>query len=304
MIRYRRMTQSDRYLLSNALAMQKSVSEIADLLGKHRSSIYRELNRLRSRYEPDTAHNQAKNLFKRCRRPYCLTKRQKRLIKRWLRKGFTPDQIAHRAKLEGIAMPSKQTIYSYLKRTDLFVPQRKYRGGGRIKQRNAMLANKLMIHKRPTIVRQRDRLGDWERDGMYIADRRQLLVCVERKSRYLCASLLPDTRQTTVAAVTKKLLQGYPVHTVTNDNGSEFRNAELLPYATYYCDPMKPQQRGTVENTIGLLRKDLPRSTKAETVTGVWLKRMIKRFNHTPRKDLGYRTTYEVMINKNVALAT
>ena len=87
---------------------------------------------------------------------------------------------------------------------------------------------------------------------------------------------------------------------MTNDNGGEFRFKEPEPYNVYWCEPHKPQQRGTVENTIGTIRRYIKKDTD---ITSVNIDKMIKILNLKPRKVLDYQTPFEVFYNKKVALA-
>ena len=97
---------------------------------------------------------------------------------------------------------------------------------------------------------------------------------------------------------------GKPIKTITNDNGPEFRGEQNHGVPVYYCDPRKPQQRGTVENTIGILRKRLTLKTDLSKMTKNGLKEIENAFNLRPRKCLGYKTPYEVFFNTKVALVT
>ncbi|WP_423811889.1 transposase, partial [Pseudomonas aeruginosa] len=93
------------------------------------------------------------------------------------------------------------------------------------------------------------------------------------------------------------------IYTITNDNGSEFRGEPIKEVRVYHCDPMKPQQRGTVENTIGMLRRHITRQTDLETMTDADIKDIEDRMNLRPRKILGYMTPYEMFYKTKVALA-
>jgi len=107
-----------------------------------------------------------------------------------------------------------------------------------------------------------------------------------------------------VANITLETLKSLEkkVFTLTNDNGTEFNDSASLPYKTYYFDPHKPQQRGTVENTIGLLRQYIKRKTDLEAITQAELQDIENKINFRPRKGLDYRTPFEVFFNKKVAL--
>jgi len=148
------------------------------------------------------------------------------------------------------------------------------------------------------------RIGDWERDSMLISNRRHILVCTDRKSRFTKITPLESIKVKDVAQVTLALLKktGRRVHTITNDNGPEFKHSPKLPVPVYFCDPRKPQQRGTVENTIGLIRQFIKRSTKFKQLTADDYTNMEESLNFRPRKCLDYKTPYEVFYNKSVAV--
>ena len=116
-------------------------------------------------------------------------------------------------------------------------------------------------------------MGHWERDGMYGANKKQLLVCIERKTRLVRIEKMNSTRAQDVHNLTSKALKKDKVLSITNDNGTEFRRPHLSKYPIYYCDPMKPYQRGSVENVIGSLRRLVKRTTDLEKMTGKRVKR-------------------------------
>lgn len=139
-----------------------------------------------------------------------------------------------------------------------------------------------------------------------IVGKNRILVCTDRKSRL---TKLEPYSKFTAQMISRKTLEmikplGHPVHTITNDNGTEFRGDQAHGVPVYYCDPRKPQQRGTVENTIGILRKRLGLKTDLKELGRKGLKDLEKAHNLKPRKCLGYRTPYEVFFNTKVALIT
>jgi transposase, IS30 family len=138
---------------------------------------------------------------------------------------------------------------------------------------------------------------------MYVKDRKTILVLTERKTRFTLLSKLETHKALEVSNVTKKLLKttGRKVHTITNDNGGEFRFKEKEPFDVFWCDPHKPQQRGTIENTIGTIRRYVKRDRDINTIN---FKKMINLLNMKPRKVLDYQTPYEVFYKKKVALAS
>ncbi len=238
-----------------------SIIEISKLLGFHKTTVYREIKRNSSKeqYEAEKAMIKAADRFKKCRRLKKINLQLSEVLRVYLNFGWSPEQISGRLKQEKNISISYQTIYRSISRRSLtakLLRKNGRRGTGRYTQKKAMLKNKVMIEKRPSIVEQRKRIGDWERDGMYGANRKQLLVFVDRKSRLVKLKQMGTGKSKVVSSLTENTLAalGKKVFTVTNDNGSEFSDSASLPYRVYHCTPYKPQQRGTVENTIGLLR--------------------------------------------------
>lgn len=310
MKQYSRVSYAVRCQIYAYLQAEISIPEIAHRLGFHKSTIYRELRRNVSiGYRPEAAHNKAQLRYQNCRKPHIVNAENERLIRQGLREQLSPEQISGRLKMEYGQSPSHQTIYNFVnKKRDLYVLLRRFnkRGAGRYRQRSRLKSRGLLsVHLRSKIERERGRIGDWERDTMHAMNGRHLLICTDRKSRFTKVGLIQDHNNRSVNNLTKRLVSSTKkkMYTMTNDNGREFKANLNWGTKTYFCDPYKPQQRGTVENTIGLLRQYVARKTDISN----WKKREIneleKRINLRPRKVLGYKTPYEVYFNKKVALA-
>jgi IS30 family transposase len=296
-----------RCQISAYLKTEISIPTMAKRLGFNKSTIYREIKRNHywNTYLPSFADQRAKKRYKSCRRRAKIQGPIEKIVQSGLKEGWSPEQVAGRIRLEKIEKISHETVYRYTRNNPKFkqfLRWHKRPGYGRYKQRMAKPAWMKSIKHRPKIVEQRSRIGDWERDTMYIKDRKTILVLTERKTRYTLLSKLESHQAKEVAAKTTSLLlsAGRKVFTVTNDNGGEFRFKEKEPYDVFWCEPHKPQQRGTVENTIGTLRRYIKRDTDASEIN---IDRMIKIINLKPRKVLDYQTPYEVFYNTKVALA-
>ena len=308
MTNYRRMTYEDRCQIQAFLQANHSVLLISRRLGFHKSTIYRDLKRNggREKYCPQRASALASRRNRLAKRPYKIYGHLEQLVVGLLFSGLSPDQISKRLKREGYRI-SHTAIYQHIYRygTCLKTALRRYnkRGAGRYLQRkNTFKLSKKWIHSRSKLANERKRIGDWERDTMYIHNRKLVLVCTDRKSRYTKLTLT-SYRTKDTSRNTNTLLKGLPVKTLTNDNGPEFRDGPNMSTPVYFCDPQKPQQRGTVENTIGLLRQYLPRTTRQEELTPERLREIETVLNLRPRRCLDYRTPYEVFYGKRVALA-
>ena len=165
-----------------------------------------------------------------------------------------------------------------------------------------LIPNRVDISKRPEVVNTRSRYGDWEGDTMVgYRHKGRLVTHVERKSRYLLAGKAKDGTATSFNDVSLCLFQWIPANyrkTLTLDNGSEnSRFSELegkLMLRVYFAKPYASWERGTNENTNGLLRRYFPKGTDFLMVADSELAKAVKILNHRPRKCLNYRTPFEV----------
>ncbi len=152
------------------------------------------------------------------------------------------------------------------------------------------------------------RRGDWEADTIFGFNRKSgLLTLVDRKSRFLFAKKLSRLGSEEVKTAMIEALQGQPLHTITPDRNREFQlHSEVtrkLGVEFYFPPPHQPWQRGTNENTNGLLREYFPKGYDFSTITDEQLQAVVDQFNHRPRKCLGYRTPAEVYFSTLLHLA-
>ena len=232
---------------------------------------------------------------------------------------WSPEQISKRLELEGFVSVSHETIYRHIYRDKaeggtLFTCLR--RGHTYRKRIHKYCSRKgwdtrRPIAERPAIVELRERLGDWEADTIIGRERRGgILSLVERRSRYCVLKKVPTKAAQTVAeAICASLLPVQDrVLTITSDNGIEFMRhqtiAETLDADFYFADPYSSWQRGTNENTNGLVRQYFPKRTDFATVPVEAIRDVADRLNNRPRKVLNFRTPNEVFYNRFVALIT
>ena len=171
------------------------------------------------------------------------------------------------------------------------------------------MPNRVSIEERPQLVEQRQRLGDWEVDTLVGKGHRGALVSlVERKSRYTLLQPVTQRLANLVADATISLLQPFTdlVHTITGDNGKEFaehlRIAETLKANFYFAHPYSAWERGTNENTNGLVRQYFPKKIDFSKVARSETKVVVDRLNHRPRKCLDFKSPFEVFFDPSVAL--
>ena len=167
------------------------------------------------------------------------------------------------------------------------------------------------ISERPAIVDERSRIGDWEADTIIGRERKGgILSLVERRSRYCLLKKIPTKSAQTVAeALCDQLLPVKDkVLTITSDNGIEFTRHQTIAKALdadfFFADPYSSWQRGTVENTNGLVRQYFPKKSDLRLLSETEIQFVNDRLNNRPRKILGFRTPSEVFNNHFVALMT
>lgn len=311
MQKYRRLAYVDRCQIHALLQANFSVVQIAKKLGFNKSTIYREVKRnsVSAAYDAEKASVRSKKRFYRCRRKKIINYEISQHILAYASFGWSPEQISGRLASEKKLKISRQTIYrNFAPKTFGYkMIRRRFgkRGFGRSLQRRRNKDSRISIHSRPKVANERRRLGDWERDGMYGANRQQLLVLTDRKSRYTKIAKMGTGNSKDVARITKGILStlGKKVFTITNDNGSEFSDTNGLPWKVFFSEPYKPHQRGSVENAIGLLRQYIKRSTDLNEFSNKDLQVVENAINFRPRKCLDYQTPFEVFFKKKVALA-
>ena len=298
-------------------------SEIARRTGRSKSTVSRELSRNSfavgggACYRASTAQRRYGERRLACRRPRLLADEGLRslvqgkiLVERW-----SPEQIAGRIALETGARPvSRSTIYRAIARRELDTPElaRTARGiAGRLRhrgkrrrrageeERRGKIRAPHELAERPAAAASRSRLGDWEADTVVGRGAGPCLVTlVDRRSRYLVGGLAAAHRSAEVAATEIAALRGQPLETVTPDRGMEFaRCAEVteeLGVEFYFCRPHHPWQRGTNENTNGLIREYFPKGTDFAGVGPDEVQAVYDAINRRPRKCLGFRTPHEV----------
>jgi len=232
-----------------------------------------------------------------------------------LREEWSPEQISgFMAPLRGMNV-SHQWIYSLVWDDKALggglwqcLRQPKRRSKYRANAKSAGLGkipNRVGIEHRPAEVDGRLTIGHWEGDTVLKGHKQSgLVTLVERRSGYLLAARLPSiTAELTQKAMIRLLTpRRGAVQTITLDNGSEFANHEAVAKAltadTYFCDPYCSGQRGTNENTNGLIRQYFPKGTDFRQVTDAELRAVVKKLNDRPRKRLGYRTPAQVFLGE------
>jgi IS30 family transposase len=296
-------------------------AEIARRLARSPGTISRELrrNRVAAGYLPHRAQQCYHARRRRCRRRARFDDRRlRRLVLDLLQRGFSPEQIAGRLRAEqGATVVNPETIYRFVYESPLGRQEQLYQYLRRGKKRRTRrqgrrthsqpIAGRLFIDARPSAAAERTEIGHWESDSLCFTEEQVLNVLVERSSRYaLVTRLRNKTAQQTCATLITRLA-GLPHLSVTGDNGGENADHRTVSYQLsipfFFCHPYHSWEKGTVENTNGLLRCYLPRATDLNRLDPQDLEAIAAELNHRPRKCLGFRTPYEVLFNTFVALS-
>jgi len=324
---YLHLSLEERDTIARMFSAGFSLGEISKRLQRNKGTISREIRRNRSPvyeiYGSGRAHQRAAARKQASgHRDRLKNRRLRYLVVRYLKLGWSPEIIAghlrRRGRRDQYVCP--ETIYRFLydpalRRKNNLVPnlvrahKRRFLRGHRHTHRDLHIPERISIRQRPGVVNSRRQFGHWENDSIQARrSRAGVNVLVERKSRYVKINRIPRrTAHNTREAITRTLSK-YPQkarRTITYDNGSE--NVEhvqinrVLNTRSFFCEPFHSWEKGTVENTIGLVRRTYPKKTNFDRVSAKELKRLERRLNNRPRKILHYRTPREVF-RRSVAL--
>ena len=309
---YRQITSEERYTLALLRREGRSGAAIAYMLGRHRSTILRELRRNRTRndgrYRAQLADWYARSRRSHSRRNQRFSDTDWQRVQALLRLDWSPEQVAGWLQRHGVLAISHETIYRYIwedKRnggtlhTHLRSARKQRRKRYGKYDSRGRIAGKRPITTRPAIVETRTQLGHWEADTVLGPGRPCIFSMVERKTGYVLIGKLRARTTTEVNRRATQLItrQQRTVRTITADNGTEFHGYAALEQATgtrfYFATPHHAWERGTNENTNGLIRQYLPKRQSMAHLTQHDCNRIAATLNNRPRKRLGYRTPEE-----------
>ena len=330
MSHYKHITPEEREKILVLYSKNHTITYIANSIGRNKSTVSRELSRnsVDGNYSAIYAQEAYEQRRKRCRPKKKLsdplifdTVREKFLIHQW-----SPEQIAERIKLECTSFSiSYTTIYRgiYAGLFDTIEERRsngnrgarrklRHRGKTRHTKSHKETRGKIVVSndlsKRPDEANNRSRIGDWEGDTVAGKTSGPCLVTLtDRKSRFLLSRKVEKKSSIYDRDTMIQCLQGQPLYSITPDRGKEFaRHAEVtnalnnVPF--YFPQPHQPWQRGTNENTNGLLREYFPKGTDLSKYSDEQIQSKVDELNKRPRKCLGYRTPYEVYYSTTLHL--
>ncbi len=314
---YTHLTQEERYQIHAYKKAEFSNLDIAQELGRHVSTIKRELSRntgLRG-YRPQQAHCLAQHRHQTKPKPIKMTTPMIKRIKTGLIQQWSPEQIQGRLLEEGLDAVCPTTIYLFISRDkanggDLHTHLRhkKYKRRTGSVDTRGQICNRISIEQRPSIVDEKRRIGDWEADTVIGKGHRGVLVTLsERYSKLNLIAHVPTKHAEGVTEAIIAMLEPYreQLHTLTFDNGKEFafheQIANALNVETYFAHPYHSWERGLNENHNGLIRQYLPKDQPLDKVTRKQVVDIQNRLNQRPRKLLGYRTPEEVYEEMKIA---
>ena len=325
---YKHLTMDERNVIFRMKLLCKSHTEIARCTGRSPSTISRELRRNAQwdgRYFSGSAQAFA-NTRRRAhiRRPKTGDNQLMAYVETKLQQRWSPQQIAGRLRevprrTLGRATISHTTIYRWIwacpRRAGRFKPYLRVAWKKRRKpygkpSKRGHIPGRVSIDERPDGVAERRRLGDWEGDTIVGKGRSgYVATCVDRKSRYVVARKLETCSAKQLKLGLHGAMRRLPAakrKTLTTDNGKEFAChkdlTRLLGLAVYFAHPYSSWERGTNENTNGLLRQYVPKKMDFSQLTDWQLASYIWQLNNRPRKCLNYRTPAEVFHERDVAL--
>jgi IS30 family transposase len=289
-------------------------AQIARTLGRHRSTIGREVRRNTGGrgYRQQQAQRFAQERREHCRRTKKLDHAPlKKYVTKAMKQEWSPDEIAGRSRLdhprEKACQVSHQTIYNWLRDEAPELRTHLRRGRRRIApETRGKLTACVSVKDRPKTVDSKRRYGDWEGDTVVSPGRRSgLVTMVDRKSKYLRVRKTSSLKSADTMQAICRGMRDLPEslrRTMTLDNGKEFalhqRLTDKLGLDVYFARPYAPQERGLNENTNGLLRQYFPKGTDFSRISYRVVARVEKLLNKRPRKSLGYKTPAEVLANK------
>lgn len=320
--RMKHLTLAQRYALKAYLECGKTKGEAARLLGVHRSTVYRELDRncgKRGHYSPDFANELAEERKERFCKHRKFDEAKQKLIEKWIKKEqWSPEQIKGYCDKNGIEMVSVERIYQHVREDKLAGGELYKDMRHRLKHRNRpvsgkreVIKNKVSIEARPDVINNKERFGDWEIDLIVGKNNKGAMVTiVERKTAMVMIRKLENGKNADGLADTViKMLMPYKnsVKSITSDNGSEFarheRIAQKLQASFYFAHAYSSWERGLSEYSNKLIRQYIPKQADFNIFGDEYIKQVQHKINRRPRKNLGFETPKNVFF-KDVAFAS
>lgn len=323
---YSHLSIDERDRIAILRAEGESINEIARRLKRNKGTVSRELERNSGSnyqsYGSGSAERRARQRRSRAsRRERLRAPGLRTYVRRKLRMGWTPEQVSAcvAMALPGVRI-SHEAIYQYIYDPSVreqenlvaYLPRAHWKRqpkGHRHTHRDPHIPERVSVHDRPGYIEGRRQLGHWEND--LIISRQSdtaLNILVERTSRFTKITKVAHHRPHDTRCAVTRVLSRYPRHarrSITYDNGHEnlyhLKINAVLGTKSYFCEPYHSWEKGTVENTVGLVRRVFPKKTDFARISKMQLKQLERRLNNRPRKVLYFKTPKEVFA-KGVAL--
>lgn len=299
-------------VIARLLRAGYSIRAIAETLGKDHSAVSRHVRAHGGRDGYDVREvRRRKRMLRIAAMEYTrvLKGALLRTVLQHLKAHESPEQIAG-----VLGSVSASTIYRYIKERAPHLKQYlrhqhgryRRRRGTKLRERIREQAKKRRIDERASIVERRGRVGDWEGDTIQGRDKRvRIVTFVDRRSGYLIAYLLPKMRAELLTSLALRFFHHIPRAkrtTFTLDNGPEFSDWERLERKSgatvYFAYPYHFWERGSNENTNGLLRQYFPRALDFNLITSEELAHVVRKLNDRPRKRLKFKSPHQIFLKK------
>lgn len=333
--KYKQLTPEQRYKIEALISINLKQTDIADIIGVHKSTISRELNRNIPKrgtganvYCAENAQNKTRQRHQTKNKFIRFTPSLKKQLKEWMdKKRFSPELVAAQWKKDGINGVSHETIYKFIwecKKSNKRI-NREYKGlykflrhgrrkrkRGNYKDSRGLILNRVSIEKRPKVVDKRKRLGDLEGDLIMGKGHKSALVVTTDRATLKSTIDYLDGKDP--KKITRKIIKRGKkmprLKTITFDNDQAFSMHEIiakkLNVKVYFTRPYTSQDKGTVENRNGIIRMFFPKKTDFTKVSLREIKRVENEINNRPVRKFGYLTPNEVFsrLKGRVALVT
>jgi transposase, IS30 family len=316
MKKHKKLTKGERFELAILKGKRYSSREIGKVMERSPSTISRELRRnvlkKTGEYVPLKAHHKSYVRKKYSRfewKKINHNKELKEFIIESLKKHWNPDEISGYMKANNLPFyASKTAVYEWLYSTQgspycKYLYSKRYAKKRRKKKtKRDMIPNRVGIERRSVSANDRSRYGHLEADTLVSGKSGSgaILVAIDRKSRYVrlekLTSLKPQETVDTLKGITKEM----SALSMTLDNGIENKYHQQLSVSTYFCNPYSSWQKGSVENVNKMIRRYIPKGTSISKVPESYTKLVEEKINKKPRKILGYKSAYDVMVKRRL----
>ena len=334
--KYVHLNQMHRDRIQALLDRGHEQQEVAKIVGVDPSTISREVRRNRitkratrganaGRYEASVAEHKAYLRRYHAKWRWKKINREPKLeayIIEHLRQYWNPDEIAGKMRKERQPFyASKTAIYEWL-RTGRGARYCGYLYSGRqtvkrrkgLKSKRVLIPHRIGIRARPLGATNKTRYGHWEGDTLVsakkTASRAALSVIYERKAKFIAAEKIDNLKPRSHNRAITRMLANKKALSLSQDNGIENTRHRELGMPTFFCDPYSSWQKGGVEHANKMLRRFIPKGADINEYSARYVSMIVNILNNKPRKSLGYRTPYEVMVehhlfveNKNAEVA-